>query len=179
MKMSIEHDEFGYTGLPHALLSKLPEEGHKQSSVQQLQSQMGKATDGCVLVIDDETSILDLMTKFLDLCGIATRCFANPYRALHWYKSNWESVDLIFLDMKNPHMNGEHCFALLQSINPEAQVALMSGNSEVEIVNELLEEGALRFFSKPFGFPKVVSWTMAQIRRVRALKHRSWHEPAI
>ncbi len=173
MKTSIEPYESGHLVLPHPLLSKLSEGDHRQVSIQQLQSQIGKGTGGCVLVIDDESSILDLMTKFLSLCGITTKGFANPYRALHWYKNNWESVDLIFLDMKNPHMNGEHCFALLQSINPEVRVALISGSADADTVNELLEEGALRYFPKPFDFPSVMSWTIVQITRVPAPKRKS------
>jgi len=85
---------------------------------------------------------------------------------------------LVFLDMKNPDMDGEYCFALLQSINPEVRIALMSGGVDVRIVNELLEEGALRFFSKPFDFPSLIAWTMQRLGKPLLLKRRVPHGTA-
>ena len=116
--------------------------------------------NGYVLVIDDEASILNLMRDFLKPHDIKVQLFTNPFDALQWFELHWSNVDLIFLDMKNPHMDGEYCFALLQSIDSEARIALMSGGVDSAIIEELLEEGALRFFQKPLDFQAVIKWAL-------------------
>lgn len=113
-------------------------------------------------MIDDEPVILNLMSTFLQPLGIEVHIFTNPFDAIGWFEVHWSTVDLIFLDMKNPQMDGEYCFALLQSIDSDARIALMSGGADSVTIQELLEEGALRFFPKPFDFSAVTKWALCE-----------------
>lgn len=119
-----------------------------------------EGTRGCILIIDDEQMILDLMKSLFEPHGLKIQGFVNPFDAVQWYNAHWNDVDLVFLDMKNPYMDGEHSFALLQGINSDVRVALMSGNASGEVIRDLLGEGALRFFAKPFYVPNLIGWVL-------------------
>jgi DNA-binding NtrC family response regulator len=115
------------------------------------------------MVIDDDVSILDLFKKFFILDGVNVQVVPNPRHAVFWYKEHWKQIELVFLDMKNPSMSGEDCFRILRVINPQVHIALISGNVEADIVEELMQEGALRFFPKPFHYPTVISWALRRL----------------
>ncbi len=123
-----------------------------------LQAEHEKLPKRYVLVIDDDQTILSLMRRFLGLFGLCHRTFADPRNALLWYSKHWGSVDLVFLDMKNPFLDGEDCFAELQRINSDVNVALMSGGVDKLLIDQLLQDGALRFFAKPFDFSAAMQW---------------------
>ena len=117
-----------------------------------------KPQGGFVLVIDDEKMIVDLMEKFLAHAGIETKGFISGKEALTWYERYHSKVDLIVLDMKMPLMNGEECFARIRAINPGAQVIIVSGYIQDESAQNMLKNGALRFFQKPVRYDELISW---------------------
>lgn len=121
---------------------------------------LSRITRRNVVVIDDEPSTVNLLRCYFQHYGISVRVFANPFDAVSWFETYGAIVDLVFLEMNNSHMDGEFCFALLQNIKSDVRVALMSGGPNRDMVQSLLDEGALCFFQKPFDYPAVIHWAL-------------------
>jgi CheY-like chemotaxis protein len=66
------------------------------------------------------------------------------------YRQNWQSIDLVLLDMVMPGMNGTETFRELVQINPDITILLISGYSVDGAAQQLLNEGAAGFIQKPF-----------------------------
>ena len=118
-----------------------------------------------ILIIDDETFLVELAIKFLEMAGYKTQGFSEAEEALHWYRENHKEVDLVILDMKMPRMSGMVCFNKLREINPQARIALLSGYVEDETVRSLVQQGALKFFQKPLKYPELIEWISGVLQR--------------
>jgi two-component SAPR family response regulator len=101
------------------------------------------------LVIDDEPLAIKLLedhiskVPFLQLVGT----YINPMEALINFNSN--PVDLIFLDIQMPQLNGVQFMQLLQS---RAQVIISSAYQEYAI--EGFEHNVVDYLLKPVAFER-------------------------
>ncbi len=105
---------------------------------------------GVVFVIDDEEHIRSFADKALKYIGFSVLSAEDSLEALSIYKENHSEIDVVLLDLIMPNVSGYEVFRKIRTINPDAQVILMSGYSEYEGASELIEEGALEFIQKPF-----------------------------
>jgi signal transduction histidine kinase len=126
-----------------------------------------KSSKGLILVIEDEAMIVELMKLYLEAAGFATQAFVAAREGVAWYTQNHEEVAMVILDMSMPEMSGKECFYELQKIDPNVQVALISGRND-EDVQELLKNGAIKFFQKPGRFPTMVTWIAEVLQRQQA-----------
>lgn len=113
---------------------------------------------GTIMVIDDEPVLVELGKEFLTRAGFKVHGFSDVEEALQWYRGNCAAVDMIVLDMKMPGMDGSECFHQLKHIHPDARVVMLSGYSQDQAAQDLLNRGALRFFQKPLKYPDLVQW---------------------
>jgi DNA-binding LytR/AlgR family response regulator len=101
------------------------------------------------LVIDDEPLAISLLrdhiskVSFLQLAGV----FSNPLEALVTFNNN--PVDLIFLDIQMPQLNGVQFMQLLQN---RAQVIVASAYQEYAI--EGFEHNVVDYLLKPISFER-------------------------
>lgn len=121
-------------------------------------SALKRIDEAQVLVIDDEPFLVDLSVKFLERGGIASVGFTNGLKALEWFEKNHSSIQLIILDMKMPQIDGKSCFHRLRKICPDINVVILSGFVQDEAAQQVLKEGAVRFFQKPLQYTRLVSW---------------------
>jgi DNA-binding NtrC family response regulator len=70
--------------------------------------------------------------------------------------------------MKMPGMDGSECFHQLKHIHPDARVVMLSGYSQDQAAQDLLNRGALRFFQKPLKYPDLVQWIANTLSSTRA-----------
>ncbi|GAB2586165.1 hybrid sensor histidine kinase/response regulator [Nitrincola alkalisediminis] len=80
-----------------------------------------------LLVIDDETSHRQLMRSILEPIGFKISELSNPLLALDYLKSN--TVDLIFLDLSMPYMNGWELLQTLRDANVRVPIIIISANA--------------------------------------------------
>lgn len=118
----------------------------------------------CILVIDDERALVELTSQFLQLAGYEPVGFTEAEQALHWFSSHHSQVDLTIMDMKMPRVTGSQLFKELRTIDPEAQVTVLSGYIHDESAQQLISDGALRFFQKPLQYPELVEWINGLLR---------------
>jgi PAS domain S-box-containing protein len=107
--------------------------------------------DRTVLVVDDETIILDIISDMLISLNFKVITAPNGSQALKIYKNNQNEIDLVILDLIMPEMNGTTCFQNLMKINPKIKVIISSGAGEVEKRKYLSELGISEFLEKPYN----------------------------
>ncbi len=108
----------------------------------------GKET---VLLVDDETMILDVGQRMLNKLGYDVFTANNGIDALEIYQKNKDTIDVIILDMVMPKMNGGDTYDRIKLVNPKAKVLLSSGYSINGQATEILSRGCNGFIQKPFN----------------------------
>jgi len=103
-----------------------------------------------ILLVDDEESIRNIGQKQLENLGYKIILAADGKEAVKIYKEKKGEIDLILLDIIMPESGGKETYRELKKINPDIKVIVMSGYSQDEKANEIMNDGALGFIQKPF-----------------------------
>ena len=103
-----------------------------------------------ILIIDDDPSIVELLTLFLkeNESNVKSGNTAESGLAL----ARKQEFDLILLDIMLPDSNSVDAIKNLQKIVPQTPVLLITGGSNLEIAKQCLLEGAVDYITKPFDF---------------------------
>jgi DNA-binding NtrC family response regulator len=107
----------------------------------------GDMRDFGLLFVDDETDLLDTFQEFFSELGYTVSTACNGQEALLRIKETLPRA--IFLDISMPHMDGTETLRLIQEIDPNIQVIIVSGYASAPMARELLQQGAFDFFQKP------------------------------
>ena len=108
-----------------------------------------------VLVVDDEDLVRSVAVKVLTSLGYRVTESADPLAALEVYRDNWQTIDLVLLDMMMPHMNGRQLFENLREINPAVAAVLMSGYDATGTMDGAT--GFVGFISKPYTLQELAT----------------------
>ncbi len=102
-----------------------------------------------ILIIDDETEILNMLSRYLNRTGnYEVTTYTNPVVGVDSLKNN--SYDLILLDIMMPQMNGLDALEKIKDINPSQKVVMMTAYSTLDKVLKSHKEGATNYVMKPF-----------------------------
>jgi two-component system cell cycle sensor histidine kinase/response regulator CckA len=112
-------------------------------------AEIAKGTE-TILIIDDESMILDVGKEMLKTLGYTIHTAQNGPTAIDFYKKAPESIDLVILDMVMPEMGGGEVFDELKIINPQVKVLLSSGYSLNGHASRIIDRGCVGFIQKPF-----------------------------
>ncbi|MFJ7185525.1 response regulator [Lysinibacillus xylanilyticus] len=105
-----------------------------------------------LLIVDDQPGIRLLLNEVLKKEGHVTYLAANGIEALKYAE---EEMDCVLLDMKIPGMDGIEILRRLKEKWPQLPVFMMTAYGELEVVQEALDLGAIRYFTKPFDIFEV------------------------
>ncbi len=106
--------------------------------------------DGNILLIDDEPNVCRTVSAMLEHIGYTVFVAENGQLAKEIYKKNWETIDLVIIDMIMPDMDGRETFLELKRINPSIVALLSSGYSINGQAGAILKEGVKGFLQKPY-----------------------------
>ncbi len=107
-----------------------------------------------ILIVDDETTILQSLSGILSDEGYETLTASNGYEALKIIEE--ESPDLVLLDIWMPGMDGIETLREIKRTNPFLQVVIISGHGTIETAVKATKLGAYHFVEKPLSIEKVV-----------------------
>lgn len=99
---------------------------------------------GVVLLVDDEEIVLTVARTMLTQLGYTVLTAESGARALEIYRANHGQIDLVFLDVMMPGIDGRECARRLRSEFPQVRILLTSG-----YLPETIETGSPRID----GFP--------------------------
>jgi len=124
-----------------------------------------------ILVVDDEKSIVRLVTFNLEKEGFHTLVANNGNEALA--KITAEQPDLVILDLMLPGLDGlEVCRRVRQEGLPVAVIMLTAKDQEIDRVLGL-ELGADDYITKPFSPRELVARVKAVLRRTSTREEKS------
>jgi DNA-binding NtrC family response regulator len=103
---------------------------------------------GNILIIDDDETVREIHSQMLDAKGYSVATCQDGEEGVNYYKQNYNSIDLVLLDMIMPNMGGYECFKKLKEINPNVKVIISSGYNDENEVKEMIEQGA-GYIQKP------------------------------
>lgn len=122
-----------------------------------------------ILVVDDETASLRLLTEILDREGYKVRPAESPEMALESALAH--PPDLVLLDVRMPGMSGfEVCRRLQQEEHTRGiPIIFVSALHDAQDKVQGFEAGGVDFVSKPFQEPEVLARvnTHLQLRRMQ------------
>jgi CheY-like chemotaxis protein len=104
---------------------------------------------GKIMIVDDEDVVRELLSDMLTSLGFDVTDFADPAKAVEYYRKEYESVDMVFLDMTMPKLNGRETFFLLKKINREIKSIVLSGFSMNDDIEQMIKEGCFAYLKKP------------------------------
>ncbi|HPE58881.1 MAG TPA: sigma-54 dependent transcriptional regulator [Thiolinea sp.] len=110
-------------------------------------------TEQCVLIIDDEPDIRELLEITLLRMGLDTLTAGNVEEAMAQIREH--QPDLCLTDMKLPDGNGIDIVRFLQQDYPQIPVAVITAYGSMDTAVEALKAGAYDFVSKPVDLPKL------------------------
>ncbi len=130
---------------------------------------------GSVLVVDDEPTIAEVVSRYLERAGYRARTAADGERALE--SATAERPDLVVLDLMLPRMDGLEVMRRLRDQGRDRlPVILLTARGEESDRVIGLRLGADDYVVKPFSPAELVARIDAVLRRVGT---SSEHEPTI
>ena len=100
-----------------------------------------------ILIIDDEKAICNTLKEILQYEKYDVDIANNGEEGVK--KAKAELYDLVLCDIKMPKMDGLEVLAMLQQINPEMPVVMISGHGTIETAVDAIRKGAYDYISKP------------------------------
>lgn len=108
-----------------------------------------------ILVVDDETLILDILKRGLvQMGGFSVEVAQNGLEAIQ--KVEKDVFDLVLTDMKMPEMDGIELLKMIKGTRPEVMVILMTAHGSVETAVEAMKIGADDYVTKPIDLNELL-----------------------
>ncbi|NOK59061.1 MAG: response regulator transcription factor [Chloroflexi bacterium AL-W] len=123
---------------------------------------MSELKDKLVLVVDDETRMINFMRMNLELEGCRVLSATNGRDAIDQVRE--ELPDIILLDIMMPGMDGFETLRRLREFS-QAPVLILTAKDDEEDRIKGLELGADDYVGKPFSHRELVSRIRAVLRR--------------
>jgi DNA-binding NtrC family response regulator len=112
-------------------------------------------TTANILLVDDEVSFVETMTKRLSKKGVHTFTAFNGREALELLAAG-KDVDIVVLDIRMPGMNGLEVLKEIKKQNPSIDVIILTGHSTVDMAIKGMRLGAFDFLTKPCELEELI-----------------------
>ena len=114
-----------------------------------------------VLVVDDEPSVRDVLSRFLVERGYLVDAAADGHEALAMIRA--DMPDIVLLDLKMPRLGGIELLQLLREEGVDVAVITISGHADEDTARESLRLGAADFINKPFDLEYLETSLLAKL----------------
>jgi DNA-binding NtrC family response regulator len=118
-----------------------------------------------VLIVDDEESIREILSDYLNTFGFEVTGAENGKHALTLYGQG--HFDIVISDLMMQPMDGMTLLAEIMKIDPDAIFIMMTGYPSIQSAMEAIKNGAKDYLSKPFNLDEI------KLKVERALMERS------
>ena len=120
-----------------------------------------------ILVVDDDHSIVKVLSSYLERSGFQTFPAYDGEMALHQLRR--ERPDLVILDLMMPNRDGWEVTKIVRADHSLAATPIIMLTARVEDTDKIvgLELGADDYITKPFNAQEVVARVKSLLRRVK------------
>lgn len=101
-----------------------------------------------ILVVDDERSIRESITAYLQHSGYEVSICSDGQSALETFRAR--HCPLILTDLMMPGMTGQELLIEIKKIDPSIEVVLMTGYGTIDSAVSTIRAGAYDYIVKPF-----------------------------
>ncbi len=108
-----------------------------------------------ILVVDDESSIRELVTATLSQYGYRVLVAANGTEAMALYAPRMREIALVITDVSMPEMGGDELALALSRLNPSVRLLFMSGVAGH--LPDLARQPGAHVLTKPFPLDRLVT----------------------
>ncbi len=105
--------------------------------------------DEHILIVDDETEVLNITKLRLERLGYNTTTTCSSNKALELYRDDPQAYDLVISDQTMPDLTGDKLARQLKKIRPDVSVIICSGYSLTLDQNSAKAIGIKAFIQKP------------------------------
>lgn len=121
-----------------------------------------------ILLVDDETDLLDVLKITLEAKGHTVQCASNGYDALHYLRVY--QYDLIILDWMMPQMTGVEVLRQFRTdLRGKTPVLMLTAKSSLDDKELGLDAGSDDYLTKPFDNRELLARVRALLRRPQSL----------
>jgi len=114
-----------------------------------------------ILVVDDESDVRNLLSKFLTRRGYSVRTAGDGEAAIEAIRQSRPAI--VLLDIRLPKIDGLAVLQLLRDASDDVAIITMSGNADEDTARRSLELGAADFITKPFNLPYLETSLLAKL----------------
>ena len=107
-----------------------------------------------VLIVDDEAGIRQALKQVLEYEDLQVRVAASGGEAITMYSEF--RPQLVFLDVKMAGLDGLETLTRLRSLDPRAQIVMISGHGTIATAVEATQRGAFDFLEKPLDTDRLL-----------------------
>lgn len=107
-----------------------------------------------ILVVDDEVSVLELLSRIFKRMGHGVWQARSGEEAIQLTRTL--AFDLVFIDIRMPGMDGVQTLKALKEIEPHAKAVMMTAFDIPDLVEEALCLGAVTCIYKPFDLSEII-----------------------
>jgi signal transduction histidine kinase/ActR/RegA family two-component response regulator len=127
-------------------------QGESVSPKVELGREISRSRGETVLLVEDETSILNLGKTLLERLGYTVLTANTPGEALRLAQAYSGKIHLLITDVVMPEMNGHELVQLLSKSFPELKSLFMSGYTADMIARRGILHTGVHFIQKPFSY---------------------------
>ncbi len=126
----------------------------------------------CILIVDDEKVIRNVIAEVLEKRGLCARAVGSPTEALGACENT--AFDLALVDLKMPGpMDGIDLLGKLSQDYPDIVVIIMTGYGTLDSAIAALRKGAYDYLTKPVDIPELIESVERGLHKRReGLRHR-------
>lgn len=107
-----------------------------------------------ILIVDDEKGIRELFVDVLKRAGHTVVTAHDGLAGIEAARSG--DIDIIFLDIKMPGINGVEALRQIRSFSPQTKVVMITGYARDELLNEAMQMDVFNCLAKPFSVRDLV-----------------------
>ena len=123
-----------------------------------------------IMIVDDEERLVVNTTKIFERLGSSVLRASRGKEALELLEAN--DVDVIFLDVNMPEMDGLQTLAAIKKSHPLVEVIMITGTFSREQAVEGLRLGAYDFLIKPVNISELVAKADEACNKRRAMEEK-------
>jgi DNA-binding NtrC family response regulator len=109
-----------------------------------------------IMIVDDNVNLTKMMARILHMKGYEVTVANAGLQAIELAREN-PTIDIVFMDIKMPGINGVETFKQMKEIHPDTHVVMMTAYAVEELIQEALREGAQGVIYKPVDFDQIES----------------------
>lgn len=115
-----------------------------------------------ILVIDDDTDICLLLKRYLEKHDHQVTTAFSLKKGLKAFKEH--KPNIVLCDFRLPDGEGLEAIQQFKALNPDVQVVIMTGYSDVKIAIDCIKRGAFDYVTKPIH-PEEILHTIIEARK--------------